>query len=331
MNLRQNDKRKYQNTMPEIDEGWWESVLAEEQQYTAPRGPIVVARSKPVTPAMLEKSEPAPSAAPEIRVNWDAARKLYADDSILELHVTGHNHGGLLVEADELTGFVPFSHLVDLAGREIESGRDDCLETYKGKTIKVKMIECVPEDGRVVFSERAALTPPGKRTELFHSLQIGDRVIGKITNITDFGVFVDLGGVEGLIHLSELSWGRVLHPKRLVQVGDEIKVQVLDISVERSRVALSLKRLISNPWERAESEFPVGRILPATITSVLSYGAFARLEAGVEGLVHASEMSLQDHQMPRNLLTEGQSVQVRVLHVDPVHQRLGLSMKTSSE
>jgi small subunit ribosomal protein S1 len=106
---------------------------------------------------------------------------------------------------------------------------------------------------------------------------------------------------------------------------------VLDISVERSRVALSLKRLTSNPWERAESEFPVGRILPATITSVLSYGAFARLEAGVEGLVHASEMFLQDNQLPRNILTQGQSVLVRVLHLDPAHQRLGLSMKTSSE
>lgn len=331
MNLRPNDKKKYQNTMPEIDEGWWESVLAEEQQYTAARPPTAVAKPKPTSPEKSEKLDAATNATMEFRVNWDAARKLYADDSILELHVTGHNHGGLLVEADELCGFVPFSHLVDLVGQEVESDRDNCLEAYTGKSIKVKMIECVPEDGRVVFSERAALTPPGKRTELFHSLQVGDHVTGKVTNVTDFGVFVDLGGVEGLIHLSELSWGRVLHPKQLVQVGSEIKVQVLDISVERSRVALSLKRLTPNPWERAETEFPMGRILPATITTVLSYGAFARLQAGVEGLVHASEMSLQENQMPRNVVTEGQAVQVRVLHVDPVHQRLGLSMKINSE
>lgn len=332
MNLRPNDKKKYQNTMPEIDEGWWESVLAEEQQYTAARPPTIAAKPKPTSPEKSEKLDAATNATTtEVRVNWDAARKLYADDSILELHVTGHNHGGLLVEADELCGFVPFSHLVDLVGQEVESGRDNCLEAYTGKTIKVKMIECVPEDGRVVFSERAALTPPGKRTELFHSLQVSDHVTGKVTNVTDFGVFVDLGGVEGLIHLSELSWGRVLHPKQLVQVGSEIKVQVLDISVERSRVALSLKRLSPNPWERAETEFPMGRILPATITTVLSYGAFARLQAGVEGLVHASEMPLQENQMPRNVVTEGQAVQVRVLHVDPVHQRLGLSMKINSE
>jgi small subunit ribosomal protein S1 len=332
MTLRHNDnKRKYQNTMPEIDEGWWESVLAEERQYPATRAPVGGARPKSMPQEKPERAEPALNAAPEIQVNWDIARKLYAEDSILELRVTGHNHGGLLVEAEQLAGFVPFSHLVDLAGREIESDRDDCLEAYTGKMIKAKMIECVPEDGRVVFSERAALTPPGKRAELFHSLEVGDRVVGKVTNITDFGVFVDLGGVEGLIHLSELSWGRVMHPKQLVHVGDEINVQVLDISVERSRVALSLKRLIANPWERAGNEFPAGCVLPATITSILSYGAFARLEAGVEGLIHASEMPLHDNQSPRALLTEGQQIQVRVLHVDPAHQRLGLSMKTNPE
>jgi small subunit ribosomal protein S1 len=289
--------------------------------------PIVV----PKPGAHDQSARPAPGPTIEIHVDWEAARKLYVDDSIIELHVTGHNHGGLLVEADQLSGFVPFSHLVDLAGREVEADRDDCLQAYTGRTIKAKMIECVPEDGRVVFSERAALTPPGKRMELFHSLQVGDHVIGRITNITDFGVFVDLGGVEGLIHLSELSWGRVSHPKQLVHVGEEINVQVLDISIERSRVALSLKRLNQNPWERAESEFPAGRVLPATITSVLSYGAFARLDAGVEGLVHASEMPLQENQNPRNFLSEGQKVQVRVLHVDPTQQRLGLSMKISSE
>ena len=329
MNLRHNDKRKYQNAMPEIDEGWWESVLAEEKQFLTARVPAVAVKPKPAPREQMAKPEPAATHA--LSTNWETARKLYADDNIIELHVTGHNHGGLLVETDGLAGFVPFSHLVDLAGREVESDRDGCLQAYTGRTIKVKMIECVPEDGRVVFSERAALTPPGKRSELFHSLKVGEQVFGKITNITDFGVFVDLGGVEGLIHLSELSWGRVLHPKQLVRVGEEINVQVLDISMERSRVALSLKRLIPNPWQRAESEFPAGQILPALITAVLSYGAFARLEAGVEGLIHASEMPLQENQSPRTLLTEGQRVQVRVLHVDPTQQRLGLSMKTNSE
>jgi small subunit ribosomal protein S1 len=200
-----------------------------------------------------------------------------------------------------------------------------------GKTLNVKVIECAPEDGRVVFSERAALTQPGKRNELFHTLQIGGEIMGKVTNVTDFGVFVDLGGVEGLIHISELSWGRVSHPNQIVKLGEEIKVQVLEISVERSRVALSLKRLIPNPWEHAGETFAVGNIVPAVITTVLSYGAFARLDAGVEGLIHASEMPLENNHTPRDILAEGQQVQVRVLQVDPAHQRLGFSMRLNHE
>jgi small subunit ribosomal protein S1 len=319
-----NNKRKYSSVIPETDEGWWESVLAEEEQHAAIRPQMA---AKPVKPAAQSDEVPEASPPPAPTVDWDAARKLYAEDGIITLKVTGHNHGGLLVENNGLAGFVPFSHLVELAGREHDASRDACLDGYTGKTLNVKMIECVPEDGRLVFSERAALTAPGKRTELFHTLQAGDQVTGTVTNITDFGVFIDLGGVEGLIHLSELSWGRVTHPRNIVGLGQAITVLVLDVSVERNRVALSLKRLTSNPWERAETDFPVGMVQPAVVTTVLSYGAFARLEAGIEGLIHASEMPLAENQSPRDLLTEGQLVQARVLHVDPAHQRLGLSMK----
>jgi small subunit ribosomal protein S1 len=196
--------------------------------------------------------------------------------------------------------------------------------------LNVKIIECAPEEGRVVFSERAGLSGPGRRSELFQSLQAGLRVKGTVTNITDFGVFVDLGGVEGLIHISELSWGRVIHPNEIVKLGQEIDVQVLDLSAERCRVALSLKRMTQNPWERASTDFAEGQVLPAEITSVLSYGAFARLEVGVEGLIHATEMPLEAGQTPRDILTEGQRVQVCVLHVDPGHQRMGLSLQTNS-
>lgn len=321
------NKRKYLSAIPETDEGWWASVLAEEEQHSTARPPSLAVKS----PNRLEVAETPPSSASRFsQVNWDEARKLYAEDGIIEITVTGHNHGGLLVEKDGLAGFVPFSHLVELAGKEHESDRDACLNDYAGKTLSVKMIECVPEDGRLVFSERAALNAPGKRTELFHTLRSGDALTGTVTNITDFGVFIDLGGVEGLIHLSELSWGRVTHPRNLVRLGEAIQVLVLDISAERNRVALSLKRLTPNPWEHAEAEFPVGRILPAVITSVLSYGAFARLEAGIEGLIHASEMPLAGNQSPRELFTEGQSVEVRILHIDSAHQRLGLSLKLNS-
>jgi len=326
MSIQSSDKKKYQNSMPETDESWWESVLAEEQRHTAPVHHVTVQKSKETAEVKTENVPVEP-----VLVDWEAVKNLYTNDSIIGMKVTGHNRGGLLVEGEGLSGFIPFSHLIDLAGKEQETDRDLSLETYVGKTLNVKVIECVPDDGRVVFSERAALSEPGKRAKLFHSLETGDEVTGTVTNITDFGVFVDIGGVEGLIHISELSWGRVSHPKQIVSLGEEIKVQVLDISAERCRVALSLKRLTQNPWERAESEFGEGRIVPAVVTSVLSYGAFARLDAGVEGLIHATEMPLEPTQTPRDILSDGQSVQVRVLHLDASHQRLGLSMRLGGE
>lgn len=317
-----NAKRKYENPMPVTDESWWESVLAEERQYAPPRPQPATMKSKTVPQA---RTEPVP-AAPVVQTDWNKVKELYANDRIIELKVTGHNRGGLLVEKDGLSGFIPFSHLIELAGREQETDREVSLESYTGKTLRVKVIECVPEEGRVVFSERAALAEPGKRAELFTKLQTGARVKGTITNITDFGVFVDLGGVEGLIHISELSWGRVAHPNQIVKLGEEINVQVLDISAERCRVALSLKRIKANPWEYASTDFPVGTVHNAVITSVMSYGAFARIEAGVEGLIHASEMVLEPNRTPRDCLFEGQELKVRILHLDASHQRMGLSL-----
>ena len=174
------------------------------------------------------------------------------------MKVIGHNRGGLLVERRWVLRVYPIFP-PDRTGGQRARHRSRCQpESYVGKVLNVKIIECAPEDGRVVFSERAALAEPGRRAELFHNLQQGSQVKGIVTNITDFGVFVDLGGVEGLIHISELSWGRVSHPHQIVKLGQEIDVQVLDISAERCRVALSLKRMTPNPWERAATDFPVG-------------------------------------------------------------------------
>ena len=317
-----NAKRKYENPMPVTDEGWWESVLAEERQYAPPRPSQGATKPKAVSQA---KAEPLPTVT-ATQTDWNTIKDLYANDRIVEMKVSGHNRGGLLVEKNGVSGFIPFSHLIELAGREQETNREVSLEAYIGKILKVKVIECVPEEGRVVFSERAALAEPGKRAELFHQLHAGSQVKGVVTNVTDFGVFVDLGGVEGLIHISELSWGRVAHPNQIVKLGEEINVQVLDVSAERCRVALSLKRITSNPWEHASTEFPVDTIHKAVITSVMSYGAFARIEAGVEGLIHASEMALTPTQTPRDILFEGQELQVRILHIDAAHQRMGLSL-----
>jgi small subunit ribosomal protein S1 len=321
-----NTKRKYQNVMPVIDEGWWESVLAEERQHTSPRPSQGL--GKPKAPAQ-SKPEAAPI-APSSQPDWEMLKNLYANDRIISIKVTGHNRGGLLVENDRFAGFIPFSHLIELSGKEHETDRDLSLESYVGKMVNVKVIECIPEDGRAVFSERAALAESGKRAELFQNLQSGSQVKGTVTNITDFGVFVDLGGVEGLIHLSELSWGRESHPKQIVKLGQEINAQVLDISPERCRVALSLKRLSPNPWERAATDFPVGTIQNVIVTSVMSYGAFARIDVGVEGLIHGSEMVLAPDQTPRDVLVEGQELQARILHLDAAHQRMGLSLLLQS-
>jgi len=315
-------KDKQENPMPVIDEGWWSSVLAEESRASA-SPTIRPAGSRPEVrdDAKNVSSEKKPTA------NWGQVKDLYLRDQIIDLMVTGHNRGGLLVEGEGLYGFVPFSHLIELAGKVENVDRDHDLETYIGRSLRLKVIECVPEDGRVVFSERAAQSEPGKRAELFHALQPGQHVQGIVTNVTDFGVFVDLGGVEGLIHISELSWGRVSHPTNIVKIGSTIDVQVLDLSPERCRVALSLKRLLPNPWTNAATELPEGSVKHATITSVLSFGAFARLDAGIEGLIHASEIPQVEGKVLKEILSEGQDVQVRILHLDPAHQRMGLSMR----
>lgn len=318
MNEKDNNRKKYRNDMPVVDEGWWEAVLADEHKYAVPHPKAVLQ-----VPAEQERTAEMPETGAET-VDWDSVKQFYKNDRIIEMTVKGHNRGGLLVEGDGLAGFVPLSHLIDMAGREKEENHS--LEEYLGRLLKVKVIECVPEDERIIFSERAALSEPGKRVELFHTLASGMQVRGTVTNVTDFGVFIDLGGVEGLIHISELSWGRVAHPGHLVRVGEEIDVQVLDISAERCRVALSRKCLLPNPWQNAMEMFPQGSIVPGTVTNVLSYGAFASLDVGVEGLIHATEMPLGEGQSPRDLLAVGQRLDLRVLHVDPSHQRLGFSM-----
>lgn len=317
---RKNNSGNYQDEMSTLDEGWWESVLADEVKH-ASRYQKPEHRNSHHAENVQDKSE-----TENFQIDWELVRQYYKNDRIIELTVTGHNRGGLLVEGSGLSGFVPCSHLVELAGREIADERDVDLEEYVDRSINVKIIECKPDEDRIVFSERAALSEPGKRVELFDSLEAGMQVNGTVTNITDFGVFIDLGGVEGLIHISELSWGRVSHPKQIVQLGDSIQVQVLDVSAERCRVALSRKRLLPNPWENAADKFPEGSIVSATVVNVLSYGAFAHLDFGVEGLIHATEMPLENGQSPRDILSEGQQVHVRVLHVDPSRQRLGFSM-----
>jgi small subunit ribosomal protein S1 len=296
---------------PAFDEGWWASVLAEEESRTGAAAP------KPNKPE--ERVKPP--------LNWEKATALFRKDEIVCLRVTGFNRGGLLVEGSDLSGFVPTSHLVGVPSQEGEESRESNLAAYVGENLRLKIIECVPAEGRMVFSERAARSEAGKRPALFSALQPGQHVTGEITNVTEFGAFVDLGGVEGLIHISELSWGRVAHPNQIVRVGDHVEVLVLEVAPERCRIALSLKRLSANPWETVAARYPVNSITTAVITALVPYGAFARLEEGLEGLIHTSEIPEPADANAKPVLATGQSVQVRVLQVDVARQRLGLSMR----
>jgi small subunit ribosomal protein S1 len=305
------DSQYSEQDIPILDDGWWASVLAEEESRAS------------LPAAKVQKAEGTGNPSSE----WVKAQALYHQDEIVSLIVTGQNRGGLLVEGQGLNGFVPCSHLVDLPFQSDEDCREEFLTSYIGRALRLKIIECAPEEGRLVFSERAARSEAGKRPELLSTIQVGQHLSGEVTNITEFGVFVDLGGVEGLIHISELSWGRVAHPNQVCKVGQHVEVLVMEVIPERCRIALSLKRLISNPWETVHERYPVNIIMPAVVTALVPYGAFARLEEGLEGLIHASEIPVPSNQAVKDFLSPGQTVRVRILQVDGSRQRLGLSMK----
>ena len=321
---------------PPLDESWWMAILDNVEKRYAPKSKPATEPEVPVQEPEPElEPEPEPAPAPESKAetpeqDWERAKILYENDQVIDLKVTGYNRGGILVEIDDLKGFVPVSHLIQISRKcEDEDSLQNALEAYVGKTLPLKVIECAPERGRVVFSERAAQADTGRRIELLEDMDEGDCLHGQVTTITDFGAFVDLGGIEGLVHISELSWGRVHHPGDIVSTGQPVDVTVIQIDRERSRVALSLKRLLPNPWDTIQEHYHNGQIADATITSVVSFGAFARLDSGVDGLIHASELGTNGHQSPlqKEVISEGQRVQVRILHIDAERQRLGLSLQ----
>ncbi len=301
-----------ENGNPEIDEGWWAAVLNDEEScQTAPK----------------ETQSKTANAGNNSKLNWSHIKELYDQDEVIELQVHGYNRGGLLVQGTGIQGFVPVSHLVDMPGQANEEERRQILAAYVGRSLCLKVIECEPGQERIVLSERAALAGEGRRKQLFQQLHPGEIVTGTVTNVTDFGVFVDLGGVEGLIHVSELSWGRVQHPCDVLQVGQRVQTQILQISEENSRVALSLKRLNSNPWETLVKRYKPGDVVAGTITSVMRFGAFARLEEGVEGLIHISSINMPAGTKDIDAtLHVGQRVQVRILHIEIERRRLGLGL-----
>ena len=304
------DKKQVINEYSVIDESWWESILDEDETLDERKNhkPSVVIRKSGED------------------LNWKYALELFQRDQIITLEVVNYNKGGLLVTHNDIQGFIPSSHLVDLSPDMNKVERERSLLAYIGKKVRLKVIECYPSEGRLVFSERAAQAEAGKRKEIMENLQVGKNVCGKVTNITDFGVFVDLGGVEGLIHISELSWGRVDHPSSILELGQKVVVLVLEIQPERCRVALSLKRMTPNPWNGIDEIYQQNQIIPVVITSVTSYGAFARVDDCIEGLIHFSEIPLLDKMNIKDVLKPGDKINVKILQVDVSRQRLGLSL-----
>ncbi len=216
---------------------------------------------------------------------------------------------------------VSFPAVVDLQVRRGE------LAGRVGQKLLLRVIELDRVQNRLILSERAAQVQPGTRANVLDQLRKGDICTGRVTNLCDFGAFVDLGGLEGLIHISELSWGRVGHPADMLKRGDEIKVFVMEVNRDQGRVALSIKRLQPDPWETVETRYHVGQIIQGVITNVVDFGAFACVEDGLEGLIHVSELAEGHFLHPRNVVREGETVHARILNIDGHARRLGLSLR----
>jgi small subunit ribosomal protein S1 len=260
--------------------------------------------------------------------DWRKAEKLFEEGGVHEGTVSGYNKGGLLVFFGQIRGFVPASQLSGLSRRSSHEDRMATLSKMEGQQLLLKVIEVDRQRRRLIFSERAASREwrEMRKDELLNDLQEGDIRAGTVRNLCEFGAFVDLGGADGLIHISELSWRRVKHAREVLRVGEEVEVYVLRVDRERKRIGLSLKRLQPDPWHVAEERYEVGQIVRGVVTNIVDFGAFARIEDGIEGLIHVSELSDGDF-APRDLVKEGEQLYVKILSIDAHRQRMGLSLK----
>jgi small subunit ribosomal protein S1 len=296
-----------------IDESWWNWILQNEDGIRSINEEIPI--------ELVSEND-------QDTIDWEFAWKVFEQDEIVEMTVYGFNQGGLLVHNENLQGFVPVSHLLEQPKSQDPETKKKIFNTYVGKVLPLKVIECVREEQRIVLSERAAQTGNGIRKRLVSSLKKDQIVEGKVTNVTDFGVFVDLGGVEGLVHVSELSWGRVTDPNQFTSLGEKIHAIVLQVDQANARIALSIKRLLPNPWEMIKERYSIGDVIEARVSSIARYGIFMKLEEGIEGLVHISSLKrLSDKKSLRTKFKINQLQRVRILNIDAEHKRLGLVLE----
>ena len=261
----------------------------------------------------------------EARRAWEEIASKHNVDDIVEAPVTQVVKGGLVVDVEGVRGFVPASM--------IENRFVQDLNQYKGQTIRAKIIEINAADSRLILSRRDVLNEERSAAlaRVFNELSVGDVVEGKVARMTNFGAFIDLGGVDGLVHVSEISHERVSQPSDVLSVGEDVKVKVLGLDPEKERISLSIKATQPGPWEAAASEAPEGTVLEGTVKRVVDFGAFVEVFPGVEGLVHVSQISHKHIANPSDVLKAGDKVKVKVLEVNPDKQRLSLSIKALEE
>ena len=260
---------------------------------------------------------------------WFALEQKVDTGEVVTGTFVGHNRGGAIVDVDGVQAFVPMSQVI------LEPGADpeEALRQREGQQAQLKVLEVNRRRNRAVLSERAALREQrdGLKEKLLESLQEGDVRTGIVTGISGFGAFVDIGGADGLIHISELSWAPVATVEEVVSVGQEVEVYVLRVARDTKRIALSLRRLTPTPWQNAVERFSLGQIVSGTITKLMEFGAFARVEDTIEGLIHVSELTERRIQHPKEVVQVGDTLTLRIVSMDLGRQRMGLSLKQVEE
>jgi small subunit ribosomal protein S1 len=265
--------------------------------------------------------------------DWKRAEELMTTDGVWEGVVADANRGGLIVPFGNLRGFVPASHVLDLPRGLNEDERKMRMVRMVGQPISLKVIEVNRKRRRLVFSQRDAQrgTREARKEVLLDQLREGEVRKGVVSGLRDFGAFVDLGGADGLIHISELAWHRVNHPREVLKVGDEVQVYILRLDSEGKRIGLSLKRLQENPWATVEELYHVGQLVEGIVSRVAQFGAFVSLDPGIEALLHTSQIADPTPEDPSLVVHEGQRLLMRVISIEADKQRLGLSLKEVTE
>ncbi|NMB68170.1 MAG: S1 RNA-binding domain-containing protein [Chloroflexi bacterium] len=263
-------------------------------------------------------------------VSWTRTEELLNSKEVYHSSIVGYNKGGLIVPVGGLRGFVPSSQ-ISLSRRAGLSGEtpDQRWSKMIGQEIDVIVIEVDRERRRLILSERAASTETREtlKERVIDELKEGEIRTGRVTSLADFGAFVNINGADGLVHLSEISWDRIQHPGEVLKVGQEVKVKVISIDRDKKRIGLSIRQLLEDPWTQKSSTFTVGQLVDATITRLTKFGAFARLEDDLEGLIHISEISEKRIEHPKEVLHEGEQVTLRIIKIDPENHRIGLSLR----